>query len=145
MLANVTPLRENGKVTGFLSVRTRPSQQQINDAEKLYKAVNDGKTTLQPSRIKRAIQYARSIKIKTWMTVYALGVMTLLTGFTWLGYQQISPVWLMLMLGGVSVLLAIAAFIFNRYINSPVEQGGENTRAIGGWRFFRLDYYRSGR
>lgn len=34
--ANVTPIVEQGQVTGFLSVRTKPSRQQIQQAERLY-------------------------------------------------------------------------------------------------------------
>jgi aerotaxis receptor len=35
--ANVTPILENGKPTGYMSVRTKPSRQQIDGAEALYK------------------------------------------------------------------------------------------------------------
>ncbi|MFL9924543.1 methyl-accepting chemotaxis protein [Herbaspirillum lusitanum] len=35
--ANVTPVRENGKAVGYMSVRTRPSREQVNGADALYK------------------------------------------------------------------------------------------------------------
>ncbi len=34
--ANVTPIIENGKITGYMSVRTKPSARQIEEAEKQY-------------------------------------------------------------------------------------------------------------
>ena len=41
--ANVTPLLENGSVTGYMSVRTRPAGDEINTAEKHYADINAGK------------------------------------------------------------------------------------------------------
>lgn len=40
--ANVTPIRENGRVTGFMSVRTRPSRAQIEAAEAAYRLFRNG-------------------------------------------------------------------------------------------------------
>ena len=40
--ANVTPLRENGQVTGYMSVRNKPSRKQIEEAEALYRHLNAG-------------------------------------------------------------------------------------------------------
>ncbi len=36
VLANVTPVRENGAIVGYMSVRTKPDRQQIAQAEKAY-------------------------------------------------------------------------------------------------------------
>ncbi len=40
--ANVTPIRENGKTTGYMSVRTKPERNQINRAEEAYRAIRSG-------------------------------------------------------------------------------------------------------
>ena len=54
--ANVTPIVENGKVTGYMSVRTKPAARQIEDAEKQYRRLweqqkqNDRTPAGQPSR-----------------------------------------------------------------------------------------------
>lgn len=42
VVANATPIFEDGKVAGFMSVRTPASRQQVSDAEKAYKAISDG-------------------------------------------------------------------------------------------------------
>ena len=42
LLANVTPVMEDGHPVGYMSVRTKPSRQQVNDAAKLYQAIKDG-------------------------------------------------------------------------------------------------------
>lgn len=40
--ANVTPVIEDGKPVGYMSVRTKPSPQQISDAKKLYAELKNG-------------------------------------------------------------------------------------------------------
>jgi aerotaxis receptor len=40
--ANAAPMRRNGQVTGYLSVRTKPSRAEIDAAEKLYARFKDG-------------------------------------------------------------------------------------------------------
>lgn len=41
--ANVTPMRESGQVVGYVSVRRKPTQKQIADAEALYALLKAGK------------------------------------------------------------------------------------------------------
>ena len=40
--ANVSPVREGGRVTGYLSVRSRPTVAQVDEAEALYARMNAG-------------------------------------------------------------------------------------------------------
>ena len=49
--AYVTPMRENGKVVGFESVRVKPTAEQVRRAEALYTRLNNGKAAV-PSRDK---------------------------------------------------------------------------------------------
>lgn len=41
--ANVTPMLRNGEVTGYMSVRTKPSPQEIDFAENLYRDMREGR------------------------------------------------------------------------------------------------------
>ncbi|MBN4079023.1 methyl-accepting chemotaxis protein [Beggiatoa alba] len=50
--AYVTPIRENGQVTGYQSVRTKPSQAHVDSADKLYQLINEGIPFLQQQRDK---------------------------------------------------------------------------------------------
>ena len=47
VMANVTPVIENGRPVGYMSVRTKPSRKQVQDAAVLYQAIRDGN----PNRI----------------------------------------------------------------------------------------------
>jgi methyl-accepting chemotaxis protein-1 (serine sensor receptor) len=53
--ANVSPLIENGRVTGYLSVRKKPSRQQITQAESLYLEMNNG--SYKPSLAQRLARF----------------------------------------------------------------------------------------
>ncbi len=52
VVANVTPIFENGQITEFLSVRTRPDESQIRAAETLYGEVAQGKVALAEGYVK---------------------------------------------------------------------------------------------
>jgi methyl-accepting chemotaxis protein len=41
-IASATPIREGGAVTGFMTIRTKPSTQQIRESEELYAKLRDG-------------------------------------------------------------------------------------------------------
>jgi aerotaxis receptor len=43
VLANATPLVENGRITGYLSVRTKPSRELVEKVEPIYRQIRDGK------------------------------------------------------------------------------------------------------
>jgi len=42
VVANVTPVMEDGQTIGYLSVRTKPTRTQIDAADVLYKSISDG-------------------------------------------------------------------------------------------------------
>ena len=41
--ANAAPMRRNGQVTGYLSVRTKPARPEIEAAEALYRRFREGR------------------------------------------------------------------------------------------------------
>jgi methyl-accepting chemotaxis protein len=43
VVANATPIREGSSVTGYMSVRTRPTREQVDGADKLYQLFKEGK------------------------------------------------------------------------------------------------------
>ncbi len=67
--ANVTPLKENGRVTEYMSVRTKPTRQQITEAEALYQQLNAGK------KIKKSFGERFNIlnKMKIWQKIALAG------------------------------------------------------------------------
>ncbi|WP_157982624.1 methyl-accepting chemotaxis protein [Simplicispira lacusdiani] len=43
--ANATPMRRNGQLVGYLSVRTKPSRAEVQDAEALYQRFREGRAS----------------------------------------------------------------------------------------------------
>ncbi|CUW39193.1 putative Methyl-accepting chemotaxis protein [Magnetospirillum sp. XM-1] len=41
--ANVTPIMENGQITGYVSIRSKPSRAQVNSAEQAYQLFREGR------------------------------------------------------------------------------------------------------
>ena len=52
--ANVTPLLEDGRPVGYLSVRTRPTREQVAQAERLYAALREDEQSRRPLRARLA-------------------------------------------------------------------------------------------
>jgi methyl-accepting chemotaxis protein len=42
--ANVTPIRENGQTTGYLSVRSKPTRTHVEATSRVYQEINEGKS-----------------------------------------------------------------------------------------------------
>ena len=68
--ANVTPIMEGGRVSGYMSVRNKPSRDKIAAAERLYADLNAGKAP------KKSIMSRLNIfsKMKIWQKLLFVGV-----------------------------------------------------------------------
>ncbi len=120
--ANVTPIRKEGETVGYLSVRTRPSSEQIKAAEALYTKVNNGTVSLQPNGLQTIKNYLRKISITTWLGLYTTTMVVLMAVFIYMGAAGISVSVKLSLLGLTVAGLIISGTIFNRYITAPVKQ-----------------------
>lgn len=99
--AYVTPLTENGKKIGYMSVRSRPTEEQKRSAEALYKQVNNGSTPFPGTKIFKGrplaidlasitgvpVALALSTQFITGPTSYVVGAISAvaaITGFFWI-------------------------------------------------------------
>lgn len=83
--AYVTPITEHGKVTGYMSVRNKPSEQQKQQAEALYRAVNQGTQTMPMTPINRAVSMKQSVLLFSILNLaLAVGIKLFAgTGWDW--------------------------------------------------------------
>jgi len=91
--ANVTPLRENGVVTGYMSVRRKASREQIAQAEALYRGINEGTASLHPKgalACVRRVAKRVTLKARLLASMGLLVLLMLLTGAT--GLKQLFDV-----------------------------------------------------
>ncbi len=90
VLANVTPFYENDKLVGYMSVRTKPSQEQVADAASAYQKFREGKAgnlKIQNGKIVKKTLLGRfptleniSIKARLLMVISIMSVLLLAVG-----------------------------------------------------------------
>ena len=66
VFANITPVIENGRPIGYMSVRTKPTREQINEAAALYKSFKDGNTARLAFRNGRVVRQGWAAKLAEW-------------------------------------------------------------------------------
>jgi aerotaxis receptor len=146
VLANVTPVIEDGKPVGYLSVRTKPSREQVNQADALYREIREGnrrhlrivKGSARSSSIFASVKLfidaplAMHIMLATalWSALLALGA---------LGLLLLDTTTLLKMrhwLGGGALVLLLGMVAFNRhlYVNvaSPLRRAINAARMLAG-------------
>src|SRR5471030_784624 len=66
VLANITPVIENGRPIGYMSVRTKPTREQINEAAALYKGFKEGNTANLAIRNGRLVRQGWAARLVEW-------------------------------------------------------------------------------
>ena len=91
VVANVIPIKKNGQVIEFMSVRTKPTQQEIKDAELTYQAMNaDNKPRKKPLvALKKLIVNAG---LKTKLTILTTVVAFILTAGALVQYDSLHKI-----------------------------------------------------
>ncbi|HRO57383.1 MAG TPA: methyl-accepting chemotaxis protein [Nitrosomonas europaea] len=93
--ANVTPIREQGKVTGHMSVRSKPTRDQIQAAETLYRQMREGTAKVQivageivaNSWLGSLREKFRHLSLKTRITGFGAVPLLVMAGSAWLMMQ----------------------------------------------------------
>jgi len=80
--AHITPLRQNGQISGYLSVRRKPGRDQVATAEALYKTVRDGRAKLHPGGLMASLK-----RLGTQLSIKArlAGIMAMVVGMILVG------------------------------------------------------------
>ena len=135
VLANAAPIIENGKVTGYGSVRVRPNRDQVQAADSAYRAVKAGDKSLaihEGKAVKRSVfPGASAIKTVSIKSVLALmmGVAVLMSVgvgvLASLGGGAGNPStmnWLMVIAAVNVPLMGLFVWMLNRCVVGPLEQ-----------------------
>nr|WP_315256478.1 methyl-accepting chemotaxis protein [uncultured Duganella sp.] len=146
VLANVTPVIENGKPVGYLSVRTKPTREQVREADGLYREFKNGN----PRNLRivkgRAVSTGLAARIRE-MAAMSLPTQIAVATTLLVGVLAVLAVALMVMddaavakahnwLGGAAIvaLLGMLAFGRNLYANValPLRQATKAARMMAG-------------
>jgi aerotaxis receptor len=98
VVANVTPIFENGRITGYMSVRTKPTRAQIEGADALYRRINAGnpdRIALQQGRVVRTGWTGRLSKLTNWsarakFSTALAAIIVLFLGMGGIGFSALS-------------------------------------------------------
>jgi len=82
--ANISPILENGAITGYMSVRYKPTQAQIQAAEALYVKINANEVSLAPTGLGKLLAPLKRLSITQGFVAI---VFCMLLAFASLGYS----------------------------------------------------------
>ncbi|WP_292747463.1 methyl-accepting chemotaxis protein, partial [Methylophaga sp. UBA3191] len=113
----VSPMIDNGEVTGYESVRTKPSRERVARAERVYQRVNNGGSARDGSFLARMDLKTRFMLAHTLALLSAIVVAGLLLSTT--------PVYAMT----AALIIALSVFfILSIWAFSPLKQAAEKAR-----------------
>ena len=115
VVANATPVFQNGQVVEYMSVRSKPTHEQIRQAEVLYADLKDGKVALNEGRIKEAGIAAVIARYKSVPLAHKLmasqgilaAVIALVTYSLFVDSSVLSPLIMMVSAVGLALALVI--------------------------------------
>jgi len=136
VLANVVPVREAGRVTGYMSVRTAPTRAQVAAASALYEKSRKGERGALALRGGRAVRTGPAARLQGLLRLslqrrlgLAMGAQALLFGVLGLGADGTPG--RLLAAGGVLATLAAWAGL-REAILAPLRQATEAVHALAG-------------
>lgn len=89
--ANVAPVFRNGQAVEYLSVRYKPTAEQVREAETLYRGIREGKVVLGAKKLwQKPIAWWKSIQLKT-RALSLVGILVALGLFS--GYAHLNAQW----------------------------------------------------
>jgi aerotaxis receptor len=128
--ANVTPIEERGTVVGYLSVRMKPSRDEIRAADALYAKMREG--TLRGVRLHRgaivrtgivgALQGLLRVPIATRIAIGYAGVPAVMAAAGFAAWQGLPPLPFWGAFGAACVCGATAWWLTTRHLGTPLEQ-----------------------
>lgn len=139
--ANVTSTMDNGKATGYISVRGKPTHDEIKHAETLYNAINDGKADLKPSfwqRMNFIRKMSITAKLRMAQMFFILPIFAmLLTIYTRWGSGEMSST--ILLTDSIVILLLVIGLLLSTIVNKmlarPIRQAVNVLRNIDQGKF----------
>ena len=146
VLANITPVIENGRPVGYMSVRTKPTREQVAEASALYQGFKDGNTARLAFRNGRIVGQGLGAKLKALsqpnltqgMAVNAIFfcvAMAVLAGAVWnidSNTQAATRGWLIALAATASVIMLVFWAYLHNSIVLPLNEAVIMARKMAG-------------
>ncbi|WP_035384686.1 HAMP domain-containing protein, partial [Ferriphaselus sp. R-1] len=72
VLANVTPLRKDGQISGYMSVRSKPTREQVAQAESAYRKFREGQARGLGIREGKVVKHGMVDSLVTWFSHWSM-------------------------------------------------------------------------
>ncbi len=135
--ANVTPLHENGRTIGYMSVRTKPTRKEIEEAEAFYRDVRAGKASFRPGPLERVRLRLMGLGVHAYTMLGAVVAMIGMAAMGWTASQGASASTLATLWGVFALMVVGGAFWLTRYVKKPVFQVIDALRQIASGDYFQ--------
>jgi len=124
VIANISPVRENGEIVGYQSVRSRPDREVVAAYDAAYKAINNKEEWLSVSHGEgvRSADVRRQ-KLRSFGFVSGFAAAGALLGASAFLFKEIFPFWLSCLFVGINLFSLL--YFFLAYC-LPVRSGIEN-------------------
>ncbi len=134
--ANVSPITKNGKVVEYMSVRTRPDDATIAAAEKLYKEVSAGNTSLDKTGMQQIWHKFKSIKTTTWLYSSVMAVAFFMLSLAIMLMNNVSTSAVSTALIVASLVTLVAGILNTRNNSKPMRYLEQQLLAISDGNYF---------
>lgn len=137
VLANVTPVVENGQTTGYMSVRTKPTNDQVSAAAAAYRELKTGNPRQLAVRNGRAVSNGALSKLSALLSIslgqrIGMTVSLLLAAMLALMFSSTRPLWLIaLSILSIAALLHLCYVLYSTVLG-PLRQALRATRIMAG-------------
>lgn len=115
--ANATPIYTNGKISGYMSVRTPATDTEKSAATQAYKDIKSGKAKIQSARIFYGINWNKLNFLSRLPLPYQLPLLMLLVYIIPLSAYAISDGYSLITLFGVALLGLIPPFLYGLHLH----------------------------
>ena len=136
VIANVSPIYQNGKIVEYMSVRSVPSREQVAEAEKLYTDLNAGKATLDKNLAQQFIHRLKKVKTSTWLYTSVVVVALFMAVLAILLMNGVSTAVISAMLLAGALITLIAGVLNTRNNSKPLEYLQQQLFAISNGEYF---------
>ncbi len=128
--ANVTPVAEQGTVVGYLSVRVKPSRDEISAAEALYARLREGKLgnyRLRHGAVVRtgvagALQALMRLPVATRAALGYTAVPAVVAASGFVAWQGLPPLPFWAAFGAACVTSAVSCLLITRQLGTPLNE-----------------------
>ncbi|WP_342119539.1 methyl-accepting chemotaxis protein [Pseudoduganella sp. OTU4001] len=134
VVANVTPVMEYGRVTGYMSIRSKPSRAQIEAADRLYRSINSGEAkgiAIRQGQVARTGWIGKLLALRNMSLHTRLMTMGAVTCalFAAMGLGDINP----LLGAGAGIVSTVAGiWLLHGAIVAPLQEATRAARALAG-------------